>query len=175
MKEGRTAEALPKLRRLAFIWPNSYAAWEHLGQYFYLTGQLDSALEYLQIADGMNPYNDGVLYNVGIAYGRSGRFDEARDYFEQSLRIDSMSANAIEGLIRTYREQGDTPRYLALLHRVAARLSPPPVIWDELIGYYLQTGQNQEAADVFKQGIAKGLDTAHARTILELYPQLRSR
>jgi Tfp pilus assembly protein PilF len=175
MNEGRMAEALPKLRRFVAIRPNTYSAWDHLGQYFCLTGQLDSALEYLRIANGLNPYNAGVLCNIGIVCGRLNRLDEARDYFEESLRTDSMFAPAIQGLVRTYREQGDTTRYLAFLKRIAARPSPPLAIWDELIGHYLRTGRNNDAADALRQGIAKGLDTAHARSILELYPQLRSR
>jgi tetratricopeptide (TPR) repeat protein len=173
MERGQTGEALAKLRRLVAIRPNTYSAWENLGKCFYLAGQFDSALSNLRIADGMNPYSASTLSNIGVVLAQMGRYDDARDNFSRALRSDSLFSPAWKGLAAVYRETSDTVKYLGVLERVAARPSPPIEIWDELIGYYLSTGQTEQARETLSQAISKGLDSTRTQAILQRYPALR--
>jgi len=41
-----------------------------------------------------NPNDDVLLYNLGVTSFDAGRFDEARKYYEQAIRINPKSENA---------------------------------------------------------------------------------
>lgn len=61
-------------------------------------GKIDEGVAKLQEAFDILPHPN-VLYNIGRAYAEAGRYEEARDYFEQYLAADPPDREEVEGFI----------------------------------------------------------------------------
>lgn len=53
-------------------------------------GDIDTAMEYLGMAMGMQPENAGHVYNAAVIMDRAGKTKEAVQYYEKALEVDSV-------------------------------------------------------------------------------------
>ncbi|SEI84571.1 TPR repeat-containing protein [Myroides marinus] len=93
-QEGKTAEAEkvisvareanPNDMNLLLTHMDLYLKSNNMGKYEELAKQ----------ALAKNPNDDVLLYNLGVTSFDAGRFDEARKYYEQAIRINPKSENA---------------------------------------------------------------------------------
>lgn len=58
-----------------------------LGVFYFLNGRLAKAIEVLSQARDLAPQNAEVFYNLGLVYEARNSFREARDMYEQALKL----------------------------------------------------------------------------------------
>lgn len=77
-----------------------------------------------------------------------GRFDEARDAYQQATRIDPEHLGGWTGLARTSLQLGDTDQAIGILERILGVRPDEPYSRRLLKRAYLQAGRSAEAAEV---------------------------
>jgi hypothetical protein len=72
----------------------------------------DRAVEILQEALALDPFNPRILYELGSIYAMESQFEEARTAIEKSLQIEPEQPNAFAILARISLQNGDGLEYL---------------------------------------------------------------
>ncbi|MCH7878201.1 MAG: tetratricopeptide repeat protein, partial [candidate division Zixibacteria bacterium] len=93
---GPIDSALTLLHQALDINPMYAPAYLNLGRAFRALNNFDSALYYLEIADGLNPYNKFIIAELGQVYQelgdmylREGKLKRAREWFRRAVEMDS--------------------------------------------------------------------------------------
>ncbi|MFH2050030.1 MAG: hypothetical protein ABIJ12_11345 [bacterium] len=172
--EGYVNEAINIYRDIIRINPIYPAAYGNLGLAYMKQMNLDSAKIYLEIAEGMNPYNHRVLANLGMYHYYYENYSKAEEYFERALERDSLISTAIIGLLNLYKKINERDKYYEYLSRVVWYKEAPVECSREMGKYYLNLGNYKDAALVFEDAIKyKGLDSLYVDSLKEKYPQLK--
>ena len=150
------------------------AAYCNLGLSYMKQKNLDSAGLYLEIAEGMNPYNHRVLANLGMYHFYKENYSKAEMLFERVLSRDSLISTAIIGLLNVYKMINEREKYYEYLTRVVWYKEAPLEYSMEMGEYYLSLGNFNDAARVFNDAIKnKGLDSLYIKSLKTKYPQLK--
>jgi protein O-mannosyl-transferase len=67
--------------------PNSWPAYNNLGEIFFQAGKIDEAIEQYQKALEINPAHAEAHSNLGVALAEAGRIDEAIVHFQRALEL----------------------------------------------------------------------------------------
>jgi tetratricopeptide (TPR) repeat protein len=109
---GRYMEAAQYFQRVTELRPSSASAYQALGTAYHAANQIPPALaayeKAISIAPSANTYS-----NIGKLHYDTGRFDDARRAFEESIRIQPKAPV-------THRNLGDTLQRLGLTGRARA-------------------------------------------------------
>lgn len=114
MLEFYYEDAIPLLEegiRLASARPEFHAA---LGECYFMSGKVDKAVPEFEILLRLNPSATSYLF-MGLCYRHLGRFDEAKKYFNEGLRLDSHNSACLFNLGYVAEKQGnltDADKYL---------------------------------------------------------------
>ena len=67
---------------------DSFVLQEHIekGQFYFLSGKYDHAVEEFEKALSITPENSEILYSLGVAYESANRIGEARDSYLLALK-----------------------------------------------------------------------------------------
>lgn len=76
-QQGMYAKAIEEFTKLAEDKPDSWEAYQYLGNAWYRLGQLDKALEAYQRSKSLNPSNPVVLENLGVIFAHRGEYRKA--------------------------------------------------------------------------------------------------
>lgn len=76
-QQGMYAKAIEEFTKLAEDKPDSWEAYQYLGNAWYRLGQLDKALEAYQRSKSINPSNADVLENLGVIFAHRGEYRKA--------------------------------------------------------------------------------------------------
>jgi Flp pilus assembly protein TadD len=71
----------------------------------------------------LDPTLPRARYNLGLAYTKMGRLDEARDAYERAVERDPSDVKALVNLGMLYERSGDRERALRAYH-AAVRAAP---------------------------------------------------
>jgi tetratricopeptide (TPR) repeat protein len=143
LNAGRHAELEVKARELLDLHPNSGAAWQVLSTA--LTRQGKDSLHALQTAAQLLPEDAGVHNNLGNAFGRLGRLDEAVANYRRALLLSPEFAEAHSNLGHALLDLR-LPDAAALSIRRAIELKPRYAeAHDNLGSAMLELGQPNEA------------------------------
>ncbi len=134
--------------------------------------QYDSALIFLEIANGLNPYNANTLNNLGSVHFYTGYYEAAADYWERSVIIDTAALVPRMNLVRVYQTVGDNERYFSGLKELAGRPGVPHTIAQELGDYCLKIGDVVAASRAYRVALDKGLDSTYVSNLAIKYPIL---
>jgi len=174
-RQGRTEEAVRGFRRVIEFNPSHSAAWANLGGYYQRTGNLDSALMCLKVADGLTPHDAHVQHNLGIVYYSMKKYDRAEQHWKEAIRLNPDNFNSRDLLLKLYKQEGRTQDYLELsfeMFEIGARQDAPLPFVQKMAELFLQRGDYANAAANYKRALAKGLDTSVVRDLESRYPNL---
>ena len=76
--------------------------------------KIDIALRFYKYALNRDPKNITALYGIGNAYMYQGRYFEARQYYENILRVDKNSVVGYSGLLNLFIERDNFPEVLSI-------------------------------------------------------------
>lgn len=116
---------------------------------FFERQQWALALEELRAAIGLNPYNNGWFFNIGLILDEMGRYDEAIEAYQQALEIDENDLQSLDhlglDLFRTTRHE----QAIKTFERVEA-LDPSyePSYCHRIIAY-CALGDHEKAEEMF--------------------------
>lgn len=94
LRAGRTADAERGFRQLAAQHPQLGGAHANLGLMLRHAGKLDESVAALETAVKASPRQPAFWNQLGIGYRHQGRFEKARDAYEQALSLDADHADA---------------------------------------------------------------------------------
>ena len=108
------------------------------------------------------------LFNLGLAYGNAGQYEEAIASYKEAIRIKPDDADAHYNLGVTYGESGQYEEAIASYKEVL-RIKPDDADAHYNLGYvYRELGQYEEAIASFKKSIRIKPDDANAHYSLGL-------
>ncbi len=94
--EGRTAagKAITAFERFLQLRPTEERAKSYLIQTFVDTGHYDAAVDYFKPQTDKNPPDSEALATLGTIASKTGRFKEARSWYEKRVEVDPNNADA---------------------------------------------------------------------------------
>jgi tetratricopeptide (TPR) repeat protein len=125
LEASRPAAAIEQLTSAVALRPGSAAAHYDLANALQRVGGLEEAVEHYRMALALQPATQSVetRNNLGATLVRMGRLDEAAAEFDQALRIDPRSTQALNNLGSLLLQTG-RPAAAADKFRDAIRLEP---------------------------------------------------
>ncbi len=123
LAEGKTEEALVRLREAVRISPGSATVRNGLGVVLVANGLLDEAIESFREAVRLEPYFAWAHLNLGNALSDKGLLDEAMEQFQTALRVRPNYAEARLNLGNALLEQRKINEAIEQ-YRVIIRLNP---------------------------------------------------
>lgn len=172
--EGKVDQAREIVDSVLKLNPNLSFGWLNLGRCYISTGQHDSAVKVLEIADGLNPHSMMILNELGLAYFYGGWQDKAEGPWKRSAAIEENQFIPFMSLARLYQSRGDTDRYLANLAKAVVHPTADGVFSKELGDRYAARGEYSLALEALARALERGVDTAQILETFDRYPALRT-
>ena len=97
LRQGKYQEALPLAERAHRLMPNFYTSRKVLGRVFLETGQIERAVQELEVGVQLKPEDPEMHFALSRAYARAGRKAEAERARGEFLRLDRMYRSQREG------------------------------------------------------------------------------
>ncbi|MGE5192751.1 MAG: tetratricopeptide repeat protein, partial [Deltaproteobacteria bacterium] len=119
---GNQEQALAHLRAVEKFDPDSPYGEAMIGWLAYLKDDAGQAVEALERADAIEPYNAQIQQHWGLALMKLGKWEEAAARFQQTVTIDPRQAGGWQGLSHALRHVGRREEALDAARR-AARLT----------------------------------------------------
>jgi tetratricopeptide (TPR) repeat protein len=159
MSQNYFEDAIPLLESGIQIAPLRADLRAALGESYFMSGKVDKAVEefkkLLEIEGSARSY--GFL---GLSYRNLGRFDEAKQYFQQGLKLDPHNVSCLFNLGFIAERQGDTAG-AETMFQAALRANPNfPDALLELANLRIAAGKLQEAADLLRKFVQVSRDPA---------------
>lgn len=148
---GRANEALTYLRQHETLAPGDHHGLVEQGRALIDLNRLDEAEAVLRRAAAVR--DAAAEYNLGLALDRQGRWDEARQHYEQALAIDRFHARAMNNVAVGLDQRGQSGAAMPLFER-AIQVSP------EAAEFHLNYGTallQQQRLDDAERAIRAGL------------------
>ena len=113
-------------------------------------GDLLGAVDTYKTALTLDPARVDALSNLGAAYVRLGQFDDAIEQYEEALKHDGMNSAVRLNLALAYYKSARPQHAIPQLKLVLASEPDTRNAYLILADCYLQTGQDQEVANLLK-------------------------
>jgi tetratricopeptide (TPR) repeat protein len=97
LKRGDGTAALPWAQQAAAAAPNAFPAHKALGQALLETGDVDGAIQELQIGIKLAPESPGLHFTLAKAYQRAGKAEDAAREREEFTRLDKLGRTRRSG------------------------------------------------------------------------------
>lgn len=101
-EENKPSESLATYTQAATLRTPSPVELNSVALDYVLLNDYDDAIHWLELANGMDPANTGVLYSLGRCYYSKGRYLDAEQMYKRVLAINPKHVKAEEGLGLTY-------------------------------------------------------------------------
>ena len=111
LRQGRYQEALPLAERAHRLMPNFFTSRKVLGRVLLETGQVERAVQELEVGIQLKPEDAEMHFALSRAYARAGRKAEAERARREFLRLDRIYRSQREGpqSVGGQTEPGTTP------------------------------------------------------------------
>jgi tetratricopeptide (TPR) repeat protein len=159
MSQSYFEDAIPLLQSGLEIAPQRPDLLAALGESFFMAGQIDKAIEefkkLLEVDRSARSYSF-----LGLSYRNLGRFDEAKQYFEQGLKLDPHHSTCLFNMGYIAEQQGDNATAESYFQQ-ALRADPDyadPLL--ELANVCVVTKKPQEAVDLLRRFVKVSHDPA---------------
>lgn len=106
MSQNYFEDAIPLLESGLKIAPQRADLQAALGESYFMAGRPDKAIEEFKKLIALDPSARSYAF-LGLCYRRLGRFDEARKYFEEGLKLDRRNATCLFNIGYIEERQGN--------------------------------------------------------------------
>ena len=106
-KQGQFQAAVQEAQILSEQYPQAFVIWNLLGASATQIGMSDQALHAYKEAISIKPDYAEAYCNMGITFQNLGKFDEAIDFFDMALGIDSLCSEAFYGKGSALKKKGE--------------------------------------------------------------------
>ena len=165
-------KSLAYFREAISINPSFSVAYANIGSAYIYLKQYDSAIAYFAIADGMNYGSAPQLSNFGAAYYYMGEYDKATEILQRAIELDPKAVAARMTMAMIYRKTDYADEYLECLIGLSKCPAVPVNVLEELTAIHLRNEDYEQAAEVIKLALAKGMDSTYVQALKMKYPQL---
>ena len=169
---GKPREAMQYAKQMILKNPMFASSYFAVGTEYLVSHNIDSAIFYLEIANGMNPGNYEMLYALGFAYIQRGDISKAERALKNSIKLNEKQIDAYLALLQLYNTPELKEKYYLVLSKAAQKENAPAVILAEFGKYLINKGELEFGYEIVRKAIGKGLDSVEERQLLETYPQL---
>lgn len=165
---GNLPQAASIYRQVLAAEPAHAQALHFLGVVELQTGQAATAVEHIERACQIDPYNAVYHGNLGSAYGTLGRFDKAVESFKTALRYDPNFADAHNNLGAALSKLGKHEEAVAAIRKSIKLRSNHAAAHINLGNVRQEQGKLEEAIQAYRQALRVQPDNADARYNLGL-------
>ncbi|MCU1261123.1 MAG: Tetratricopeptide 2 repeat protein [Bryobacterales bacterium] len=135
--------------------------WARIAAGYYDLKDVPKSIEAYKKAKDFIPENTTVLNNLAILLDNSGQHSEARKVYEQSIKTQPNNPEALNNLAYLMAETGgNLDEALTLANRAKQRLPSLSEVSDTIGWIYLKKNLSDNAADIFKELVAKVPDNS---------------
>lgn len=146
--------ALEQLERIMIIDPLSPLIYKRIGRLFYMMGEYDKAIAFLNDALELEPGNYESLALRGVVHTELAHFREALKDFEESLRAQHHAETiAMTGVV--YARQGNRAKALEMLKKLQSELTINTGHSTNLAHLFLALGDKTEAYECLERSYAQ--------------------
>lgn len=170
---GRYHEAIDLCRHAVQINPSDFAMWSGAGTFFLVEGNPDSAIAYLRVANGLNPYNASNLASLGWAYLKKQDFQAAYTHLLAAEKIADSLGYAKLGLVELCLATDRPHEAISYLRAIADQTSISPQYYADVVEQMSGKGAYDDARVVLQIGQSEGLDSIAVDGLMKKHPELR--
>lgn len=157
MSQNYFEDAIPLLESGLQIAPRRADLIAALGESYFMAGKVNNAVdEFKQLIEVERSARSYAF--LGLSYRNLGRFDEAKQYFQQGLKLDPHNSLCLFNLGFIAERQGDAPNAEAMLQQ-ALRYNPnfsDAIL--ELANLRIAGGKPEEGVDMLKKYVQVAVD-----------------
>jgi tetratricopeptide (TPR) repeat protein len=159
MSQNYFEDAIPLLESGLQLAPRRADLLASVGECYFMAGKVDKAIEefkkLVEIENSARSY--GFL---GLSYRNLGRFDEARNYFQQGLKLDPHNISCLFNLGFIAERQGDSAGAETMFQETLRSNPDFPDALLELANLRTAGGKLQEAEDLLRRYVRVSRDPA---------------
>jgi tetratricopeptide (TPR) repeat protein len=122
MTQNYFEDAIPLLESGLTIAPNRADLHAALGESYFMSGKTEKAIEEFKVLIGLDRSASSYAF-MGLSYRHLGRFDEARKYFQEGLKLDPRNPSCLFNMGYIEERQGNHAAAEALFQQVL-RVNP---------------------------------------------------
>ena len=150
MSQNYFEDAIPLLESGLKIAPKRADLHAALGESYFMSGKAEKAIDEFKTLIELDPSARSYAF-MGLSYRHLGRFDEARKYFEQGLKLDRHNVSCLFNLGYIEERQGNVLAAEAYFQE-ALRSNPDfPEALVELANLRIEKKQFAEAAELLRR------------------------
>jgi Flp pilus assembly protein TadD len=146
--------------------PECFLAHDNLGFILLQRGEVDQALDQIQMAAQLQPDDEAAQKNLGSALLQKGQVDEAMAHFQKALELRPDDSGAENNLGFALFRKGRTDEAIAHYRKALELQSDDTGARHNLGSALLRNGQVDEAIDEFQKVLAIQPDSAEAHNDL---------
>lgn len=159
MSQNYYEDAIPLLESGIQLAPQRADLQAALGESFFMAGKVDKATDEFKKLVALEPSARSYAF-LGLSYRNLGRFDEAKQYFQQGLKLDPNNTLCLFNLGFIAERQGDSATAEALFQK-ALHFNPNfPDALLELANLRVVEKKYSEAEDLLKRYVQASHDPA---------------
>ncbi|HWR83763.1 MAG TPA: tetratricopeptide repeat protein [Candidatus Deferrimicrobium sp.] len=159
---GRPQEAIPLLNHVIEVNPRYADAWANLGMAFVAMKRYDEAIEFCDIANGLNPYNAAFLCGLGQAHALAGNLEPAERLYKKSLALSGDSYVPVFELIKVYASRRQRQLCDEYLTKLSQRSDVPDRVFRDIANWFAVRGDSARAAEVGRIAQRHAQDSSRA-------------
>ena len=172
LQAGHLLEAKNAYVRMTQMEPQSAAAFGRLGDAQFKMGDAAGALASFRKARELDPTDVSSALGMAVILDASGKRAQAASAYEETLRLDSTNAQALNNLAYIKAEQGtDLDRALAMAQKAVQQSSENTSFQDTLGLVYYKRGLIESSIGVYQPLVKKYPDNSwfHLHLAMALY------
>ena len=159
MSQNYFEDAIPLLESGLQIAPNRADLMAALGESYFMAGKVEKAIEIFKKLLEIDKSARSYAF-LGLSYRNLGRFDEAKQYFEQGIKLDPNNTTCLFNLGYISERQGDAAEAETLFQQTLKSNPNFPDALLELANIRLAARKFAEAVDLLKRYVKVSRDPA---------------
>jgi len=150
MSQNYFEDAIPLLESGLQVAPQRTDLRAALGESYFMAGKVEKAIEEFKVL--LDAEHSARSYSfLGLSYRNLGRFDEAKQYFQQGLKLDPHNTSCLFNLGFIAERQGDSAGADTMFEETLRANPNFPDALLELANLRMASGKLAEAADLLRR------------------------